>query len=384
MKKIIITILTVLSLLAFDCQAEELSDIPTPTIYIYLNAGDKALTEVGKKIMNDISSKLQKRVPCARITSSADVADLIDKDRKRSLSDPNYESKLPEISQMSLKPFYLIYLSVYKLAAGYTLIARFNYNRCQQMLKEPISECNAGDIIADNLNELTTKYTDALAADLLAMDICPYKGEFSVTSNYTMKDDRETQYLENCGYSKTTKTNDNGTTWKLKKSGKNKYEASVDTKIFMEDWYFDKSSCTICSQLDGEKNVVGVINVKTNSTYSQLQQESTNYNFPADSCSVSIIFKDNKTFFIKVMAVAPKGKVRKLLQTKEETQCTRKSKLENYDRFELKANYIERLFGPFKGEIFDDELSYPTKTEEYRTSDEKGVTSETISFKFKR
>jgi len=165
----------------------ELKDMESPSIYIHLNTENRELTDVGMKLLNDLKSRLSSRLPCARITTMADMVTAIREDRAKSLADKNYESNLPEIGKMMLNPFYLISVKAYKLGRGYSLGGRFTYNRCKSMLSDPISE---KEVFADDPSELAASYADALAADLLAMDICPYKGDLSHEVTYRFGDYR--------------------------------------------------------------------------------------------------------------------------------------------------------------------------------------------------
>jgi len=152
----------------------------------------------------------------------------------------------------------------------------------------------------------------------------------------------------------------------------------------VDDRYSDKSSCTLCSQLDGDKNVVGTDTNKSNTSFSELKQELAGYRFEADSSATEFIFGKDNTFRIRVVAAAPNGKIRKLKQQTENSPCPRKSELENYDKQIAQANSIDRLFGPFPGNIFDKELKLPLKTDVFKTSDGKGVTTESLQFSFSR
>jgi hypothetical protein len=393
MKKIIIYLLLLFTTISANAQFGSLREKPSIYITGMDVAGVSNSAESNKLLSmfeDMVLSAIMKEIKCAKVMSRNAAKSMMQFDRERVII-TNEESNINAIAD-AMGADILICLNVSIVGDDYYLGGTTLDNRKKKVggkYTEKTNEKNFGD----GMN----KFANDLVRDLLAMEICAYKGEltFSSVSTYTDSEERTGLPNQDCEF-KATKKEDNKTvqTWVFKKDRRYKGSSSVNCTINNSKKETQHNTCVHCCKMENgvkldlfepgfaDKNSSTLIT----ETYSATK--TIPLGAPAEYENYSALIKIKfdilaNNYTIMVKAVSEPGKYEEKTEEKN-SGCPYD---ENFEK-EKNATYpvsCNMTFGPFPGSPYIKSLKQ-TITRNYTDPDSKGKgkTVETISFNLTR
>ena len=391
----ITTILLLLLFIVMATQAQKAS-LPDRKIRILIKRSEvkgipeaAQLNEYLKSFEHIIAKGLAEELPCVKIIAYQEVCNMMENDRERALA--GEEVSIEDIAG-ALGCDILISLSIGKMGDAYMLTGSTMMSKNATVIDRNNKETDIGNMMAE-----MKKFTSDMARELLAMEICPYKGDLTFTSTYTY-DYKETDTglpEKDCDFERTTTIKKvKSETWTLQKVTRMQAEGNVVAFFNFDDETKAHSTCYHCQLMEGDylldqfEKERATTNESTTITetydakgLANLDPESTYEKYHA---IIRIIFdKPSNTYTVKVQAVSNTGKYT------HKTEYRKKGcpYFKDWDN-EWGGKYpvsIDRIHGPFPGNPFDKTLKQSTtKTYDEKADKGKGQTVETIEFNFTR
>jgi len=338
-----------------------------------------------------ISSILRKEIPCAEIITRNDIKIMIQFDRERVLLNPDSESNLEAIGG-AMGCNILISLTISKIGDTYFLGGSTLSTRNAKATGKYNGQTDINSLVKS-----FQKFANDMARDLLAQEICAYKGEFTINSVKTFNDSEEREGLpgQDCEFKATKEENDKTEEkWTFQKVKRVQADANVGFSIDNVKSETEHNTCNHCMVMEGDYFLDQFEPNKANMNFSTVITEKFNANKIANldpeakyeqyHAVVKIAFNtlaNNYTIHVKAISEPAKW-VRKSVY--KESGCPYHKNTEN----EIGATYpvsIDRTFGPFLGSPYEKTLK-KTETKTYIDPDSngKGKTVETVTFNLTR
>jgi hypothetical protein len=393
MKKLFLFMLLIFTTVIANAQFGRLPE--KPRIYItgvdavgVNNAGE---TNKHLTLFEDIVlSALLKEIRCADIVTRDAIRTMMKFDRERVLL-TNDESNFEAIAG-AIGCDILICLSISKIGDDYYLSESTLGTRKAQAA----GRMNAKTDINAMFNDMT-KFANNLVRDLLAMEICAYKGDVTITSVKTFKDSEDRDGLpgQDCEF-KATKDEEmkNEDTWSFKKVKRVQSEGKVNINWNSVKKETEHNTCAHCQIMENgykldqfeanHANMNSSSEITEKFTVNKMGKLNPEAAFEQYNSMVKIEFNtlaNNYTITVKAVSEPAKW-TRKVVNTNSGCPYD-----ENFES-ETGATYpvaIDRTFGPFLGSPYEKTLKQTvTKTIIDPDSKGKGKTTETITFNLTR
>ena len=347
------------------------------------------LNEYLKSFEHIIAKGLAEELPCVKIIAYQEVCNMMENDRERALA--GEEVSLEDIAG-ALGCDILISLSIGKMGDAYLLTGSTMMSKNATVLDRNNSKTDIGNMMAE-----MEKFTSDMARELLAMEICPYKGDFTFTSTYTYDfNEKDTGLPEkDCDFERTTTVKKvKSESWTLQKVTRMQGEGNVVAFFDFNDETKTHSNCYHCQLMEGDYLLDQFEKERATTNESTTITETYNANGLANlnpeaayekyHAIIRIAFeKPSNTYTIKVQAISNPGKY----THKSEYRKKGCPYFKDWDN-EWGGKYpvsIDRVHGPFPGNPFDKALKQSTtKTYDEKADKGKGQTVETLEFNLTR
>jgi hypothetical protein len=337
--------------------------------------------------VNIIDKTLSEKVSCASIITDLDIQALVTLDREKELLD-GFDSgkptstRLQEIAEAA-NCDYIISVSVTECPDGFCLNTSTFSAEKEKVATEQNSGKGKGE---DDLLHEMHEYANNLADELLAMQICIYKGTITITET---EDFNENQPFENneCvekGYTR----NITGTTkWEIEKRSRHIGNGNMKKDITDKSHSWDYGNCIVCSQVSEDgKTVIGLYTEPTGvTTYDLNVTETTKIEglerMYSNAEAITFIKFDTLagTFTVQVMANSKIGAITRKREYKCKTTCPRPCDVQKDEPVTNKIqDTLDETYGPFNGKPTDKELS-ASKTETFTDKTDFGGGTRTVN-----
>lgn len=338
-----------------------------------------------------ISSILRKEIPCAEIITRNDIKIMIQFDRDRALLNPDIESNLEAIGG-AMGCNILINITISKIGDTYYLSGSTLSTRNTKAAGKYTGQADINSLVKS-----FQKFANDMARDLLAQEICAYKGDFTYSLVKTYKDIEENNGLPgiDCEFKKTKKEDDKTEeTWIFNKVKRLQAEANVNYTFNFIKSESEHSTCNHCQVMEGDYLLDQFEPNKANMNFSNVITETYSATKIANldpeakyeqyHAVVKIAFNtlaNNYTIHVKAISEPAKWTKKSVYR---ESGCPYHKNSEN----EIGGTYpvsIDRTFGPFLGSPYEKSLK-KTETKTYIDPDSngKGITVETVTFNLTR
>lgn len=347
------------------------------------------INETTRSFEDAVESQIRKEIPCASVMTYTTIQEMVAFDRTAYTLNPDNGSHLEEILQ-NLQADIIISLLAYKVGDTYTFNAGTLSTRKASILDKNTSTGNKDIYDYGEIARL-------IVQDLLASEICPYKGEITFSSVKTFKDSEERKGLpgQDCDF-KATKSRDDKLeeTWTFQKVKRIQAEANVNYSINNIKSEEEHNTCNHCQVKEGDYFLDQFEPNKANMNFSTVITEKYNANKIAnldpkakyEKCNAEVKIAFNilaNNYTIQVKAISEPAKLVKKTVHKESGCPYHKG-----SEYEEEATYpvpCEKTFGPFIGSPYQKNLKQNvTNTYIDPDSNGKGQTIENITFNLTR
>jgi hypothetical protein len=337
--------------------------------------------------VNSIAEILSNKVSCASIITDEIIQVLVTHDREKELLD-GFDSGKPTSTRLqeiadAANCDYIVLVSVTECPDGFCLNAStLSSEKGKVVIRQNSGNGNRGNDLLHEIEE----YANNLADELLAMQICVYKGTITITET---EDFEENQPFENneCvekGYTRSI----NGTTkWEIEKRSRYTCNGTMKKDLTDKSHSWEYGNCIVCSQVSEDgKTVIGLytepsgvttydLNITETTKIEGLERMYTNTD------AITFIKFDTLagTFTVQVMANSKIGAITRKREYKCKTTCPRPCDVQKDDPVTNKIQEpLDDTYGPFKGKPSDKELS-ATKTETFTDKTDFGGGTRTVN-----
>ena len=336
-----------------------------------------------------VAQVLSDNIPCASIITRREIIEWMEYDRMKELMGAG--GNFNEIAG-ALGCDILISLSLGEIGGNYILSGSTMSERNASVLER---DSRKSDI--KNLVDEMEKYSNNLAKQLLALEICPYKGDFTFTStyNYDFKEVDTGLPEKDCDFERaTTVKKVKSETWTLQKVTRIQADGNVVAFFDFNDETKTHSNCYHCQLMEGDylldqfekERATTNESATITETYDAkgLANPDPESSYGKYHAIIKIMFDIHaNTYTIKVQAISNPGKyTHKSEYRKKGCPYFKDSDNEWGGIYPVS---IDRVHGPFPGNPFDKTLKQSITKEYPEKADKgKGNTIETIEFNLTR
>ncbi|MEI8048420.1 MAG: hypothetical protein WCI92_13630 [Bacteroidota bacterium] len=336
-----------------------------------------------------VAQALSDNIPCASVITRREIIEWMEYDRMKEMMGAG--GRFDDIAG-ALGCDILINLTMAEVGGLYYITGSAMSSRNASILERGSRKADIGHL----LDEMD-KYSNDLVRELLAMEICPYKGDLTFTSAYTYDlAEKDTGLPEkDCDFERDiTVKRVKQETWTLKKVSRIQADGNVNAFFDFKDENRMHSNCYHCQVMEGTY----LLDIKEKERANITESTTITETYDAKGLAVldptaafekyHAIIKINfdipaNTYTISVKAISEPGKYN------HKTEYRKKGcpYFEDSDN-EWGGIYpvsIDRVHGPFPGNPFDKTLKQSI-TKEYpeKTDKGKGNTVETLEFNLTR